>query len=487
MEDHLGHGTFVAGVIASSSECLGFAPDSDLYIFRVFTNNQVSYTSWFLDAFNYAILKRVDVLNLSIGGPDFLDQPFIEKVWELTSNGIIMISAIGNDGPLYGTLNNPADMMDVVGVGGIDYEDRLATFSSRGMTTWELPSGYGRIKPDIVTYSNGVRGSALHSGCRSLSGTSVASPVVTGAVALLISSVPRPLVNPASLKQSLISTAQRIPSANMFEQGAGKLDLIRAYHELSSYVPHVSLVPSYIDLSECPYFWPYCTQPLYHSGSPVVVNVTILNGVGATSYVVNKPTWHPYVTSNGNMLDVSISHSPIIWPWSGWLAVTIGVSEIASHFTGEASGQITLTVSTPASGTSSTKESHLSVVNLRLRVAIVPPPPRQRRLLWDQFHNLRYPPGYFPRDNLHTKTDPLDWNADHIHTNFKDLYTYLRLQGYFIEVIGSPLTCFDATKYSTLMIVDNEEEFFPDEIAKLTKDVNQHGLSLMIFAGTHDV
>ena len=40
----------------------------------------MSYTSWFLDAFNYAILKRIDVLNLSIGGPDFLDQPFVDKV-----------------------------------------------------------------------------------------------------------------------------------------------------------------------------------------------------------------------------------------------------------------------------------------------------------------------------------------------------------------------------------------------------------------------
>ena len=41
LEDHLGHGTFVTGVIASSSECLGFAPDAELFIFRVFTNNQV--------------------------------------------------------------------------------------------------------------------------------------------------------------------------------------------------------------------------------------------------------------------------------------------------------------------------------------------------------------------------------------------------------------------------------------------------------------
>jgi membrane-bound transcription factor site-1 protease len=60
------------------------------------------------------------VLNLSIGGPDFMDQPFIDKVllffssstltkipsfvkvWDLTSNSIILVSAIGNDGPLYG-------------------------------------------------------------------------------------------------------------------------------------------------------------------------------------------------------------------------------------------------------------------------------------------------------------------------------------------------------------------------------------------------
>ncbi len=49
LDDGLGHGTFVAGVIASSSECLGFVPDSDLYVFRVFTNNQVSLNLVFLD------------------------------------------------------------------------------------------------------------------------------------------------------------------------------------------------------------------------------------------------------------------------------------------------------------------------------------------------------------------------------------------------------------------------------------------------------
>lgn len=65
-----------------------------------------------------------------------------EQVWEITASNIIMVSAIGNDGPLYGTLNNPADQSDVIGVGGIDYDDHIASFSSRGMSTWEIPHGY---------------------------------------------------------------------------------------------------------------------------------------------------------------------------------------------------------------------------------------------------------------------------------------------------------------------------------------------------------
>lgn len=89
---------------------------------------------------------------------------------EITSNGILMVSALGNDGPLYGTLNNPADQNDVIGVGGINYKNDIASFSSRGMSLWELPLGYGRMKPDIMAYGQDVLGSKIDSGCRSLSG-----------------------------------------------------------------------------------------------------------------------------------------------------------------------------------------------------------------------------------------------------------------------------------------------------------------------------
>ncbi|XP_029781153.1 membrane-bound transcription factor site-1 protease isoform X2 [Suricata suricatta] len=428
LDDGLGHGTFVAGVIASMRECQGFAPDAELHIFRVFTNNQVSYTSWFLDAFNYAILRRMDVLNLSIGGPDFMDHPFVDKVWELTANNVIMVSAIGNDGPLYGTLNNPADQMDVIGVGGIDFEDNIARFSSRGMTTWELPGGYGRVKPDIVTYGAGVRGSGVKGGCRALSGTSVASPVVAGAVTLL-----------------------------------------------------VSLSPSYIDLTECPYMWPYCSQPIYYGGMPTIVNVTILNGMGVTGRIVDKPDWQPYLPQNGDNIEVAFSYSSVLWPWSGYLAISISVTKKAASWEGIAQGHVMVTVASPAEVESKSGTEQTSTVKLPIKVKVIPAPPRSKRVLWDQYHNLRYPPGYFPRDNLRMKNDPLDWNGDHVHTNFRDMYQHLRSMGYFVEVLGSPFTCFDAGQYGTLLMVDSEEEYFPEEVAKLRRDVD-NGLSLIVFS-----
>lgn len=70
------------------------------------------------------------------------------------------------------------------------------------------------------------------------------------------------------------------------------------------------------------------------------------------------------------------------------------------------------------------------------------------------------------------KNDPLDWNGDHIHTNFRELYQHLRGQGWYVEVMGTPVTCVDMNNYGTLLIVDPEEEFFPQELTKLKRDVD---------------
>lgn len=88
---------------------------------------------------------------------------------------------------------------------------------------------------------------------------------------------------------------------------------------------------------------------------------------------------------------------------------------------------------------------------------------------------------------MRTTNDPLDWNGDHIHTNFKDMYQHLRNAGYYLEVLGTPFTCFRAKNYGTILIVDTEEEFFPEEVAKLKRDVEEEGLSVVVFADWYNV
>nr|DAD44666.1 TPA_asm: hypothetical protein HUJ06_002896 [Nelumbo nucifera] len=490
LNDNLGHGTFVAGVIAGQdAECLGFAPEAEIYAFRVFTNAQISYTSWFLDAFNYAIETNMDVLNLSIGGPDYLDLPFVEKVWELTASNSIMVSAIGNDGPLYGTLNNPVDQSDVIGVGGIDYNDHIASFSSRSMSTWEIPHGYGRMKPDIVAYGRDIMGSKISTGCKSLSGTSVASPVAAGVVCLLVSVIPegsrKKILNPASMKQALVEGAAKLSGPNMYEQGAGKVDLLKSYEILKNYQPRASIFPSVLDFTDCPYSWPFCHQPLYAGAMPVIFNATILNGMGVIGYVDSPPSWHP-LDEVGNLLNIHFTYSEVIWPWTGYLALHMQIKEEGAQFAGIIEGNVTVRVYSPSTrGENFQRQTTTCVLKLKLKV--VPTPPRSKRILWDQFHSIKYPPGYIPRDSLNVRNDILDWHGDHLHTNFHTMFNVLRDAGYYVETLGSPFTCFDAHQYGTLLMVDLEDEYYEEEVQKLKDDVINTGLGLAVFAEWYNV
>jgi len=482
-DDTMGHGSHVAGCIASADAgCPGLAPEADIFTFKVFTNDQVSYTSWYLDAFNYAMAIKIHVLNLSIGGPDFDDVCFVDKAREISANGIILVAAIGNDGPRYGTLNNPGDNMDVLGIGAVDYSNRLSSFSSRGMSVQEVPGGYGRPKPDIVTYGSGVLGSRLRGGCRRLSGTSVAAPVATGAVALLASTVPAArrwsLLNPGSIKQVLVEGATKVANGVVYESGAGVLDLQASATLLRDYAPRASLFPPELDLTT-PYMWPHSMSPVYATKIPHVFNATIINGMGVLGAVEAPPVWAPD-NEGGRHLTLDFSYGPV-WPYSGYLGVHISVKDAAKGFAGVASGSFRFTVVSPPMGDETAERR--STVTVPLKVQIVPTPPREKRVLWDQFRSIAYPPAYIPSDN---PGDQLDLFGDHPHTNFRSIFRDLRSNGYHLEVLGSPATCFDASQYGALLIVDPEEEFLESELEKLHRDVTEGGLHLVVVSEWYD-
>lgn len=116
-------------------------------------------------------------------------------------------------------------------------------------------------------------------------------------------------INVATMKQLLLETATPLEQSSIFEQGAGQMSLTKAFQYLvgsatqPAFVPHLSAFPSRIDFLHCPYFWPYCTQPLYADSLPIVVNVTLLNSAAVTSYIQQPPQW--ISLDKGDLLSMS--------------------------------------------------------------------------------------------------------------------------------------------------------------------------------------
>ncbi|KDO19379.1 hypothetical protein SPRG_15469 [Saprolegnia parasitica CBS 223.65] len=487
LTDGNGHGTFVAGVIGGAVDgCPGLAPDAAIYAFRVFRTDGAVYTSWFLDAINYALFLELDVLNFSIGGPDFKDTPFVDKIAEASAHGLIVVSAAGNTGPYYGVVTNPADQVDVIGVGGLTADlTHLAPFSSRGLTTWETDVGYGRVKPDVVALAENVLGPTRDGACTALNGTSMAAPLVTGAIALLLSAM-----TPAQrlryghvgfLKSLLLQSASRLPSHprlhnewhHVYEQGAGRLHLTQALARMESLMedPRPTLLPASLDLTDCPYMWPHCRQAFYFDAIPIVFNITVVHPTTATSRFASPPVWLPGL--NGDLLTITTSGTDrVVHPYTGAFGVHVSVAiPVASPVLAE--GRLRLTLTDARS------------VDLPLRIPLQPTPPKHQRILWDQFRNLQYPSAYIPKDDV-LGVDPFDNHGDHVHTNFADLWLSLIDAGYAVDIATVDYTCLSLASYGAILVVDPEEPWFEAERDSLRASLEHANTSLFLVGGWYN-
>lgn len=234
--DTVGHGTHVASTIAgtgraSDGRYVGVAPGARLLIGKVCQGNGCPESA-ILAGMEWAVASGAKVVNLSLGAPDTADDDPLElAVNRLTAaHGTLFVIAAGNDGGQGAeTVSSPASADAALAVGAVDKQDLLAGFSGRGPRVHDAA-----LKPEIV--APGVDITAARSrfstlgkkGDRyvSLSGTSMATPHVAGAAAILAQQ--HPDWSGPTLKAALMGSAHPLDGVNAYDQGAGRVDVARA-------------------------------------------------------------------------------------------------------------------------------------------------------------------------------------------------------------------------------------------------------------------
>ncbi|MEU3793861.1 S8 family serine peptidase [Streptomyces fructofermentans] len=235
-EDHTGHGTHVASTIAgtgaaSGGKEKGVAPGAALHIAKVIGLHcdlggcsGVGRESWILAGMEWAAREQhAKIVNMSLGGrPTSGDDPLSQAVNNLSAEtGTLFVIAAGNSGAAR-TIASPGAADAALTVGAVDGSDELADFSSQGPRF-----GDNGLKPELTAPGVGVlaarsRLSAGEGDYRAMSGTSMATPHVAGAAALL--SAAHPDWTGRQLKDALVSSTKATPRYNPYQAGTGRLD-----------------------------------------------------------------------------------------------------------------------------------------------------------------------------------------------------------------------------------------------------------------------
>lgn len=233
MYDDNGHGSHVAGIIAGSGEksggkYRGVAPNASLIVLKCLDKHGNGKRNTVLNGFDF-ILKFKDkynirIVNISVGATnqanDKENAKLIEGVECLWKNGIIVVAAAGNNGPKIGTITAPGCSKDIITVGASD--DNIGnkmgnkqSYSGRG------PTDICIIKPEIVCPGTGIISCNNHNGYSAKSGTSMATPVVSGIIALMLEKNNK-LTN-KEIKKKLYENAMDI-GLDKSHQGWGQID-----------------------------------------------------------------------------------------------------------------------------------------------------------------------------------------------------------------------------------------------------------------------
>ncbi|HEX6151353.1 S8 family peptidase [Nocardioides sp.] len=234
MTDVNGHGTHVASTIvgtgaASAGDYQGVAPGADLLVGKVLGGPEgYGQDSWIIAGMEWAAEAGAEIVNLSLGDtvPSDGSDPMAQAVDALSAqHGTLFVIAAGNAGPE--TVSTPGTAASALTVGAVDKQDALAYFSSTGPVY-----GSGALKPDIVAPGvdiTAARSQEMTDGetglYRTISGTSMATPHVAGAAAILAQR--HPGWTGEQLKEQLMSSALGL-AYSPYEVGTGRVDVVAA-------------------------------------------------------------------------------------------------------------------------------------------------------------------------------------------------------------------------------------------------------------------
>ncbi len=186
--DRNGHGTHVAGIIAANAGnkrgIAGLAPQARILPVRVLNSAGSGNTADASRGIVWAVNKGADVINLSFAGKD-LDVQMQKAVRYAVNKGVVVVAAAGNEGCSAPT-TYPAALPGVIGVGATNRYDRVAPFSTCGPAVDVSAPGVSIRSTMIKRPSMGLPCRYGQSYCM-MSGTSMASPHVAAAAAILIS------------------------------------------------------------------------------------------------------------------------------------------------------------------------------------------------------------------------------------------------------------------------------------------------------------
>lgn len=247
--DDNAHGTHVAGIVGGNGVCSGgkysgIAPECNLIGVKILDRDGNGDTAEVLAGIQWVITNRerynIRILNLSIGTGDHgSETPLIKAVEAAWDRGIVICAAAGNNGPAPNTVTSPGISRKVITVGSSDdqssveiWGDTLVNFSGRGPTSECI------IKPDIIAPGSNIVSclcttpnitgkkkaefKAVGENYAKMSGTSMSTPMVSGAVALMLQKHPH--LKPNDIKYMLAVSAASLNRPKN-HQGWGALDI----------------------------------------------------------------------------------------------------------------------------------------------------------------------------------------------------------------------------------------------------------------------